>query len=63
VPVVGVPSATSAPGGKKPAARYNLFKIDKTGDGWNCHMEEHGFEAPNAPVTLMHQRDVVIPKV
>ncbi|MES0880778.1 metallophosphoesterase family protein [Roseibium sp. SCP14] len=62
VPVVGVPSATSAPGGKKPAARYNLFKIEKTDNGWTCHMEEHGFETPNTPVALMRQRDMVIPK-
>ncbi|MBO6507056.1 MAG: metallophosphoesterase [Roseibium sp.] len=61
VPVVGVPSATSAPGGKKPAARYNLFKIEKTNDGWTCRMEEHGFEAPNTPVKLLTERNVSIP--
>jgi len=61
VPVVGVPSATSAPGGKKPAARYNLFKIEKTKEGWTCRMEEHGFEAPNEPVALLVERDVKIP--
>jgi len=62
VPVVGVPSATSAPGGKKPAARYNLFKIEKTNPGWTCRMEEHGFDAPETPVTLLNERQVTIPE-
>ncbi|CTQ51982.1 Calcineurin-like phosphoesterase superfamily domain protein [Roseibium album] len=62
VAVVGVPSATSAPGGKKPAARYNLFEIEKTGTGWTCRMEEHGFEEPNTPVRLLVERQVEIPK-
>ncbi|MEM5585456.1 metallophosphoesterase [Roseibium sp. AS2] len=61
VPVVGVPSATSAPGGHKPAARYNLFSIEKTQDGWSCAMQEHGFDAPDEPVKLLNERSVVIP--
>ncbi|MFB9174989.1 metallophosphoesterase family protein [Roseibium salinum] len=61
VPVVGVPSATSAPGGSKPAARYNFFRIEKNGSGWTCHMEEHGFDEPNEPVTLLASRQVEIP--
>ncbi|MET1411992.1 metallophosphoesterase [Roseibium sp. HPY-6] len=61
VPVVGVPSATSVPGGHKPAACYNLFKIEKTNAGWACRMEEHGFDAPNTPVVLLRERDVIIP--
>ena len=61
VPVVGVPSATSAPGGKKPAARYNLFRIEKTNEGWSCQMEEHGFAAPDEPVKLLTEREVAIP--
>lgn len=61
VPVVGVPSATSAPGGKKPAARYNLFRIEKTNEGWSCQMEEHGFAAPDEPVKLLAEREVAIP--
>lgn len=61
VPVVGVPSATSAPGGKKPPARYNLFRIEKTNEGWTCQMEEHGFSMPNEPVKLLSERQVKIP--
>ncbi|MEO0975761.1 MAG: metallophosphoesterase [Pseudomonadota bacterium] len=61
VPVIGVPSATSAPGGRHPAARYNLFRIEKTNSGWTCHMEEHGFDAPETPVKLLAERQVSIP--
>ncbi|PVB59705.1 metallophosphoesterase [Labrenzia sp. 011] len=61
VAVVGVPSATSAPGGRKPAARYNLFKIEKAASGWTCRMEEHGFSEPDRPVALLEQRTVTIP--
>ncbi|MBG6208504.1 3',5'-cyclic AMP phosphodiesterase CpdA [Labrenzia sp. EL_126] len=61
VAVVGVPSATSAPGGHNPAARYNLFKIEKKDAGWYCLMEEHGFEASNTPVTLLNAREIAVP--
>ncbi len=45
VPVIGVPSASQNFGGRKPAARYNLFTIG--GDavrGWSCLWEEHGID-------------------
>ncbi len=61
VPVVGVPSATSAPGGKKPAARYNLLRIEKAEGGWTCAMEEHGFDKQGEPVRLLVEREVAIP--
>ncbi|TYC55841.1 metallophosphoesterase [Rhodobacterales bacterium] len=61
VPVIGVPSATSAPGGKKPPARYNLFNIEKTNEGWSCRWEEHGFTEPSEPVSLLETRDLTIP--
>lgn len=60
VPVIGVPSATSAPGGHKPAARYNLFSIERSGDGWSCSMEEHGFEGAGKTVVRLSERSVAI---
>ncbi len=61
VPVVGVPSATSAPGRKKPAARYNLFSIEGTVQtGWTCHMEERGFTTPESPVSTIAERELKI---
>ncbi|WP_420414120.1 metallophosphoesterase family protein [Roseibium sp.] len=62
VPVIGVPSATSAPGGHKPAARYNLFSIARNGDGWTCQMEEHGFEPDGGPVKRLSQQSIAVPK-
>jgi 3',5'-cyclic AMP phosphodiesterase CpdA len=61
VPVIGVPSATSAPGGHKPAARYNLFSIARQTDGWTCQMEEHGFEESGGPVKPLSRRDIAVP--
>lgn len=43
VPVVGVASASSVPGGHHPPARYNLFEIDRAGKGFTCTMVEYGF--------------------
>lgn len=60
VPVIGVPSATSTPGGHKPAARYNLFSIARNGTGWTCEMEEHGFDGAGSPVKKLGRRDVHI---
>ena len=43
IPIVGVPSASKAPNGKYPSARYNLFSIDYDGKDWSCDMVERGF--------------------
>jgi 3',5'-cyclic AMP phosphodiesterase CpdA len=45
VPVVGVAAASAAQGGTlDDPARYNLFRIEKTGDNWTCTMREFGFQ-------------------
>ncbi|WP_172123844.1 MULTISPECIES: metallophosphoesterase [unclassified Devosia] len=45
VPVVGVAAASAAQGGTlDDPARYNLFRIEKTGDTWSCTMREFGFQ-------------------
>jgi 3',5'-cyclic AMP phosphodiesterase CpdA len=46
VPVVGVAAASAAQGGTlDDPARYNLFRIERTGDGnWSCTMREYGFQ-------------------
>jgi len=36
IPVIGVASASQAPGGHKPAANYNIFEINKSDAGWQC---------------------------
>ncbi|EFO31711.1 metallophosphoesterase [Roseibium sp. TrichSKD4] len=58
VPVIGVPSATSAPGGKKPAARYNIFEIDGSARNWNVQMTERGFTGSDSQIEKIRSRDL-----
>ena len=58
VPVVGVPAASNAPGGKKPGARYNIFEIEKVDNDWRCHWHERGYETPGAGVVDIRERDL-----
>lgn len=45
VPVVGVAAASAAQGGTlDDPARYNLFRIERSGDDWSCTMREYGFQ-------------------
>jgi 3',5'-cyclic AMP phosphodiesterase CpdA len=45
VPVVGVAAASAAQGGTlDDPARYNLFKIERSGEGWTCTMREYGYQ-------------------
>jgi 3',5'-cyclic AMP phosphodiesterase CpdA len=61
IPVIGVPSATNAPGGKKPGARYNLFSISKQNDKWNCRLLERGFTEKEKPISTVNDSDLSIP--
>ena len=53
VPVICVPAAANAPGGHKPAGRYNLFSIEKTKTGWSTTFEEYGFTNETEGVSLI----------
>ncbi len=44
VPVVGVPSASQAPGGKRPASGFNLLTIEGNATSWNCQLNRHGID-------------------
>lgn len=45
VPVIGVAAASAAKGGTlDDPARYNLFRIEKSGSSWTCTMREFGFQ-------------------
>lgn len=48
VPVVGVPSASQAPGGRKPAARWNEFLVSGEAGAWDCAWREHGVTGSGA---------------
>lgn len=59
VPVVGVPSASNAPGGRKPGARYNLFEISKSESGWSCEMTERGFTKTGQGISQIRTRRLI----
>ncbi len=56
VPVIGVPSASNAPGGEKPAGRYNLFAIEGEAGAWRCTMTERGYTGPGSTVGTIRER-------
>lgn len=58
VPVIGVPAASNAPGGSKPGGRYNLFDIEREGNGWNVRWRERGYIHPGEGVVDIRERDL-----
>lgn len=58
IPVIGVPSAANAPGGHKPAARYNLFTIHGEPGAWHCHMTERGYGQPGEAIAVIRERKI-----
>ncbi len=56
VPVIGVAAASAAQGGTlDDPARYNLFQIEKSTDGWRCVMREFGFQRLGADIVMRMQ--------
>jgi len=55
VPVVGVPAAGEAPGGKHPASGYNLISVDRKPDGWHCHLQRFGLDAEARHFVLVRE--------
>ena len=43
IPAIGVPSASALARGHNQPAAYNLFSIEKSGDGWRCDHRVRGF--------------------
>ena len=50
VPVVGVPSASAAPGKSKHSAGYNLYAIDGAPGAWTCELTSRGIDAAGAVI-------------
>ena len=44
VPVIGVPSASAGHDGRKPLAHYQLYDIEKAGNGWRIEVNARGFD-------------------
>ena len=56
VPVIGVAAASAAQGGTlDDPARYNLFRIEKSGDKWACTMREYGFQRLGTEIVMRLQ--------
>ena len=56
VPVIGVAAASAAKGGTlDDPARYNLFRIERTGEGWRCIMREYGFQRLGDDIVMRMQ--------
>lgn len=56
VPVVGVAAASAAQGGTlDDPARYNLFRIERTGDDWSCTMREYGYQRLGSEIVMRLQ--------
>lgn len=58
VPVVGVAAAGQAPGGRKPAAQFNLIEIDGEPDRWQARLTRRGLTGPAAPVAELEALDL-----
>ncbi|QLF71012.1 metallophosphoesterase [Peteryoungia desertarenae] len=55
VPVVGISSASQGPGGKKPAAGYNLFSIEGEAGNWQVDWKRFIVKSEDEPLALDHQ--------
>ena len=44
IPAIGVPSASALAHGDHPAAAYNLFDIERDGEGWRCEQVIRGMD-------------------
>lgn len=59
VPVIGVPSASQAPGAKRPAAAYNLFSIDKYNGQWRCTLQELSLTSATGSMAVTDERKLL----
>lgn len=56
VPVIGVAAAGAAlGGGGHDPARYNLFRIERTGSSWSCTLREFGFQRLGSEIVMRLQ--------
>ena len=53
---VGVPSASAAVRGHHHAAAYNLFTVERDGDGWRCGHRVRGFAADGMLGEIKNER-------
>ena len=59
VPLVGVPSASAAPGHGDAPAAYNLYRIDGNHTAWRCEMVSRGFAAAGYEIVEQARRVLI----
>ncbi len=59
IPVVGIPSASVISHPHKPLARYNLYRIERKGEGWRCEMTGRGLEGNSTAMETLCQLDLL----
>jgi 3',5'-cyclic AMP phosphodiesterase CpdA len=45
IPSIGVPAASALARGRHPAAAYNLYEIERDGNGWRCQQISRGIDS------------------
>jgi 3',5'-cyclic AMP phosphodiesterase CpdA len=45
IPSIGVPAASALAHGRHPAAAYNLYEIERDGNGWRCEQISRGIDS------------------
>ncbi|WP_370322042.1 metallophosphoesterase [Oricola sp.] len=58
VPVIGVPAAGETPGGRKPAAAFNLFTVEGEKGCWRCRLEEMSLTGKIGGVSVTDCREL-----
>ena len=58
VPVIGVPAGGENPGGRNPAAAFNLFTIDGEPGAWRCRLEEHSLTGKIGGLDVTDRREL-----
>ncbi|WP_426443127.1 metallophosphoesterase family protein [Bradyrhizobium genosp. P] len=56
IPAIGVPSASALARKHYPAAAYNLFSIERDGNGWRCEQTVRGLDGERRVVELSTAR-------
>jgi 3',5'-cyclic AMP phosphodiesterase CpdA len=59
IPSVGVPSASGAVDGVHDPAAYNLFRIEKQGNGWRCGWTVRGFGQVADRITDVRKQELL----
>ena len=52
------PAAGEAPGGRKPAAAFNLFTVEGEKGRWRCRLEEHSLTGKIGGVAVTDCREL-----